>query len=36
MSDITVNINGIECKATEGEFILNIARANDIFVPAIC
>ncbi len=37
MSDlITVIIDGIECKAKEGEFILNIARANDIFVPAIC
>ncbi len=37
MSDlVTVTINGKECKAKEGEFILNIARANDIFVPAIC
>ena len=36
MSDIIVNINGIECKATEGEFILNIARREDIFIPAIC
>ena len=33
---ITVTIDGKECKAKEGEFILNIARANDIFVPAIC
>ena len=36
MSDITVTINGQECKAKEGEFILNIARRNNIFVPAIC
>ncbi len=36
MSDITVNINGIECKAKEGEFILNIARREGIFIPAIC
>ena len=36
MSDITVNINGIECKAKEGEFLLNIARREDIFIPAIC
>jgi NADH-quinone oxidoreductase subunit G len=36
MSDIVVNINGKECKAKEGEYILNIARANDIFIPALC
>ena len=38
MSDnlITVTIDGIECKAKEGEYILNVARANDIFIPAIC
>jgi NADH-quinone oxidoreductase subunit G len=33
---ITVTIDGVECKAKEGEYILNIARANDIFIPAIC
>jgi len=33
---ITVTIDGIECKAKEGEYLLNIARANDIFIPAIC
>jgi NADH-quinone oxidoreductase subunit G len=33
---ITVKIDGKEYKAKEGEFILNVARANDIFVPAIC
>ncbi len=36
MSDITVEINGKSCKAQEGEFILNIARRENIFVPAIC
>lgn len=36
MSDVIVNINGKECKAKEGEYILNIARANDIFIPALC
>lgn len=36
MSDVIVNINGVECRAKEGEFILNIARANDIFIPALC
>ena len=33
---VTVTIDGIECKAKEGEYILNVARANDIFIPAIC
>lgn len=36
MSDINITINGQNCKAKEGEFVLNIARANDIFIPAIC
>ncbi len=36
MSDITITIDGQECKAKEGEFILNIARANGIYIPAIC
>ncbi len=36
MSDITITIDGKECKTKEGEFILNVARANNVFVPAIC
>ena len=36
MSEITVEIDGKKCKAREGEFILNIARREDIFIPAIC
>jgi len=35
-NEITITIDGIECRAKEGEYILNIARANDIFIPAIC
>ena len=35
-NEITVNINGADVQAKEGEYILNIARANDIFIPAIC
>ncbi len=35
-NEITITIDGIECKAREGETILNVARANDIFIPAIC
>ena len=36
MSNITINIDGREIHTQEGEFILNAARANDIFIPAIC
>ena len=37
MSDlISLDIDGKLCKAKEGESLLNIARANGIFVPAIC
>jgi len=36
MSKITINIDGKEIQAQEGEFLLNAARANDIFIPAIC
>jgi len=36
MDNITINIDGKEVQTQEGEFILNAARANDIFIPAIC
>jgi NADH-quinone oxidoreductase subunit G len=36
MSNITITIDGKTCQAQEGEYVLNIARANDIFIPAIC
>ena len=37
MSDlITLTIDGKSVKAKEGETILNVARANGIFVPALC
>jgi NADH-quinone oxidoreductase subunit G len=36
MSSVKVEIDGKVCEATEGEYILNVARANDIFIPAIC
>ena len=37
MSDlITLTIDGKTIKAQEGETVLNVARANGIFVPAIC
>jgi len=33
---VDIKIDGVEYKAKEGEYILNAARANDIFIPAIC
>lgn len=33
---ITITIDGQPCKAQEGEYVLNIARRNDIFIPALC
>jgi len=36
MSKISINIDGKEIVTQEGEFVLNAARANDIFIPAIC
>ncbi len=37
MSDkVKVLIDGKTCVANDGETILNVARANDIFVPALC
>lgn len=36
MSKITINIDGKEVQTQEGEYILNAARANNIFIPAIC
>lgn len=36
MDKITINIDGKEIQTQEGEYILNAARANDIFIPAIC
>ena len=36
MSNITINIDGKDVQTQEGEFLLNAARANDIYIPAIC
>ncbi len=33
---IKITIDGKECETREGEYILNVARANGIFIPAIC
>jgi NADH-quinone oxidoreductase subunit G len=34
--NITITIDGKVCECQEGEFILNVARAHDIYIPAIC
>jgi len=34
--EVSITIDGVEVQTQEGEFILNAARANDIFIPAIC
>ena len=37
MSDmITLTIDGKICSSKDGESILSVARANDVFVPAVC
>ena len=36
MSKITITIDGKEIQTEAGEYVLNAARANDIFIPAIC
>ncbi|WP_299547186.1 NADH-quinone oxidoreductase subunit G [uncultured Helicobacter sp.] len=36
MEKIKVTIDGCEVICSEGESILNVARANSIFIPAIC
>ena len=36
MNDITITIDGKAVQTQEGEFILNAARANGVFIPAIC
>ncbi len=36
MSKININIDGKDIAVQEGEYILNAARANDIYIPAIC
>jgi len=36
MNDITITIDGRQIQTQEGEYILNAARANGIFIPAIC
>ena len=33
---ITLTIDGKSVEAKEGESILNVARANDVFIPAVC
>ena len=36
MSDITLVIDGVECRAAKGDTILEVARRNDIYIPTLC
>ena len=36
MSDVLITIDGKQCVAKEGEYVLNVARRNGIFIPALC
>jgi len=36
MSDITLVIDGVECRAAKGDSILQVARRNDIYIPTLC
>ncbi|MDD4883783.1 NADH-quinone oxidoreductase subunit G [Sulfuricurvum sp.] len=36
MNEVTITIDGRSIQTQEGEYILNAARANGIFIPAIC
>ena len=36
MSDITLVIDGVECRAARGDTILEVARKNDIYIPTLC
>lgn len=36
MSEITLVIDGVECRAQKGDTILEVARKNDIYIPTLC
>lgn len=36
MSEVTINIDGVAIQAQEGEYVLRVARKNNIFIPALC
>jgi formate dehydrogenase major subunit len=36
MSEITLVIDGVECRASKGETILQVARKNNIYIPTLC
>ncbi len=36
MKEVTVVIDGVKYEGKEGESVLNIARANGVFIPALC
>ena len=36
MSEITLVIDGVECRGEKGDTILEVARKNDIYIPTLC
>ena len=36
MSEITLVIDGVECRAEKGDTILQAARKNEIYIPTLC
>ena len=36
MSEITLVIDGVECRAAKGDTILGVARKHDIYIPTLC
>ena len=36
MSDITITIDGKECKGQKGQMITEVAEANGIYIPTLC
>jgi len=36
MSEITLIIDGKECKGTSGDTILEVARKSDVYIPTLC
>ena len=36
MNHVSITIDGKQCVAKEGEYVLGVARRNGIFIPALC
>ena len=36
MSELTLVIDGVECKGVKGDTILQVARKNNVYIPTLC